>query len=123
MSSESDILARLVRREQGSADQDDPWAALAATEPAHEANPDQEADGDAKLNGLLQRISNLTRGTAGDSASDGVLDDAKSPGGDGEESAFIPREPRSLAGSGAIRKRGRGADPQASAVAWRSGGT
>ena len=44
MSSESDILARLVRREQESNGQDDPWAALAATEPAHEANPDQNGD-------------------------------------------------------------------------------
>ncbi len=59
MSSETDILARLVRNGQASNGQDNPWAALAATEPAHEANPDQSGD-DAKLNGLLQRINQLT---------------------------------------------------------------
>ena len=46
-------------------DKYDPWEALAATEPTHEAGSVREGDDDEKLNGLLQRINRLTQAQAG----------------------------------------------------------
>ncbi len=92
MSSESDILARLVRREKGADGQDDPWAALAATEPTHEGSLGRDGDDDAKLNGLLQRINELTGGAVAPAEPKRTGRTASTDGG----TEFIPCEPRSL---------------------------
>ena len=91
--SESDILARLVRKGETDDAQSDPWGALAASEPSHEVDSQSAADGDAKLDGLLQRISQLTgegEGIPGGVAAHGVaaVEEADEP--------FWPREPRSV---------------------------
>ncbi len=96
MSSESDILSRLVRPAGGKSGQGDPWEALAATQPTHEADEAAEVDGDSKLNGLLQRINDLTRGN---SAAEITNPEALLAGGTqaGQSKAeFVPREPQSL---------------------------
>lgn len=88
MASESDILSRLVGKHNSENADENPWDAVAATGPAHEA--DSEAQKDEKLDGLLQRINQLTGGREGT----------------GEEATpepretFLPREPESLRESG-----------------------
>jgi predicted ATPase with chaperone activity len=96
---ESDILARIVGNRDGGASGDDPWESLAATEPSHEK--DQPSDGDdSKLNGLLQRIDQLTNGNA--PSNDGSLNgDVKfSPEAAGSQQPFLPVEPTSLRDAG-----------------------
>jgi len=88
MSSESDILSRLVGEGASEHSGEDPWESLAATGPAHET--DGGESGDTKLNGLLQRINTLTQGEDGPGAAGGAV-------GDGEPAEhFVPREPQSL---------------------------
>ena len=55
-------------------DKYDPWEALAATEPTHEAGASRGGDDDEKLNGLLQRINRLTQAQAGGEPSDEAAD-------------------------------------------------
>ena len=89
MSSESDILSRLVKKEGADSPSGDPWDSLAATEPAHEAS--EERDGDTKLNGLLQRIQDLTgENAAGDDSLTG------SEAVEARDAEFMPHEPQSL---------------------------
>ena len=86
MPSKSDILSRLVRKEDDSSGGADPWESLAATSPAHER--EDSAQGDDKLNGLLKRINQLT----GEESADGC-----SASKEGErEKEFVPGEPQSL---------------------------
>jgi predicted ATPase with chaperone activity len=88
MSDESDILSQLVRKQGEKASGGDPWDSLAATGPAHEATAEGDQD-DAKLNGLLQRISKLA-GAEGDAAAAATSQEQA------EETVFLPREPQSL---------------------------
>ena len=90
MSSESDILSRLVKKEGADSSSGDPWDSLAATGPAHEAS--EEGDGDTKLNGLLQRIQDLTG--AGMLPETIRYQGVKQVGA--RDAEFIPREPQSL---------------------------
>ncbi len=100
MSSESqaDILSRLVGNQDESTGED-PWSDLAASDPEHERSATGESDGDDKLNGLLQRINQLTAGD-GTSGSDGdsvqLLGDERAP----DENVFVPGEPGSLRDAG-----------------------
>ncbi|MFW6169024.1 MAG: AAA family ATPase [Planctomycetota bacterium] len=94
MSSDPDILSRLVGRKNGGTPDQSPWESLAATGPAHERDVDIDDENDTKLNGLLQRINQLTdagegRGERG-SAGEGVK----------EQDVFVPREPESLQAAG-----------------------
>ncbi len=101
-SSDADLLAQLIKK-TGSPDSAgadaDPWAAVAATAPAHESTAGDDADeNDPKLASLLQRINRLAHsgGAAADPASDG--DDAD-PMAEGR-AEFVPREPSNLREAG-----------------------
>lgn len=93
MSSEPDILSRLVGKNSGETSDQDPWQSLAATGPAHERDVDTEND--AKLNGLLQRINTLTDSRVGGHDETEATGEAKE-----KQAAFIPREPESLQDAG-----------------------
>ncbi len=93
MSSDSDILSRLVGKDGAQSAGGDAWESLAATRPAHEAN-DGESD-DSKLNGLLQRIHSLAGGSDQPNGSDSSqLHEGRALGE--QQVEFIPREPQSL---------------------------
>ncbi len=86
MPADPDILSRLVRKQGAEAKEGDPWSSLAATGPTHEVGEDPAGSEDAKLNGLLQRISQLTGGAPGQGTeAEEVV-----------ESEFLPHEPQSL---------------------------
>ncbi len=94
MSSESDILSRLVGKDGAQSPDGAAWESLAATEPAHERCDD--GGGDAKLNGLLQRINDLTGGGAGENEDASRHLHGASATETPEVTEFIPREPQSL---------------------------
>lgn len=95
---DSEMLSRLVRNQDGTPVEGDPWASLVATAPSHETSDSTQPEGDEKLNDLLQRINRLTQGAgpAGASPVNATGEPSPSPNAD----AFVPREPQSLSETG-----------------------
>lgn len=92
--SAEELLARLMGGKSGKGSSS--WAALAATEPDHDAPPKAE-DHDRKLDDLVSRLQSLAEGSG---AAQRAPKDASSPVPEGEpaaELAFVPIEPSSFA--------------------------
>ena len=96
---DSELLSRLVRKQDGSPADGDPWASLVASAPSHEAPEASSPAGDEKLDSLLQRINRLTQGGTGTSAASPDEPPVASAA-DAEANQFVPREPQSLAETG-----------------------
>ena len=108
------MLARLAGHAQrGGAD---PWAAVAATRPAHETAVRKNAD--VALEDLVRRIQEIKPGVAKGPTPDSSPSLAKAvePAGGGTAAHFVPREPASFLDA-AYRERGRGPGAQAVSVA------
>ena len=105
---ESDLLSRLVGKTRREGEKFDPWEALAATEPTHEAGARSGSEEDEKLNGLLQRINRLTQTPAGgespeDAASGVNAEDTLDP----DANAFVPRSLSRSTRSGCPRAKSK----------------
>ncbi|MEX2114204.1 MAG: AAA family ATPase [Pirellulales bacterium] len=96
--SHDDLLARLAG--QSGLPGEDPWAAIAASQPRHAAVDDKAPDGaeDEKLAQLLHRIRGVAQG--GNTSTDATSPLKTKAGEDGAKDVFVPLEPRTISEAG-----------------------